>query len=496
MNDESTGKFRLAPHLSNRITRLLGIASLALLVGFSDASGAPVTWISSTGEQPWRQMPEPPLRPGSPERTPAEVRVEQGTTYQTIDGFGGCFNELGWVALGKALPSDRKRVLSALFGDEGCAFVLARLPIGASDYALDGYSLDDAPNDMALGRFSIERDKKRLIPFVKAAMAVRPTLQCWGSPWSPPAWMKTNNSYSKGSLKWEPDILRAYATYIALWVEAYRADGINVYGLTPQNEPNILNVYPTCLWTGSQLREFIADYLGPTLRDRKTNVEIWLGLNGDPQNNGNDPNDRLATVLGDPKANAFLTGIGFQYDSKKQICKARDLYPDKKLMQSETECQNGANSWGDAQRLYALMKRYLDCGANSYFLWNMVLDETGMSTWKWRQNAAITVNRNTGEVTYNGEYYVMRHFSQFVKPGAKRVLTAGVWGDKIAFVNPDGSIVLVVGNTAKQPHEIALMVTDRPDGDTIQVTLPANSINTFVVASQNSATRQSNHPLP
>jgi glucosylceramidase len=242
------------------------------------------------------------------------------------------------------------------------------------------------------------------------------------------------------------------------------------------------------LWTGTQLREFIADYLGPILRDRKTNVELWLGLNGDPPNSGDNPNDRLVTVLGDPKASAFLTGIGFQYDSKNQMCRARELYPDKKLMQSETECQSGHNSWADAQHLYALMKRYFDCGAHAYFLWNMVLDETGMSTWKWRQNAPITVNGATGKVAYHGEYYVMRHFSQFVKPGSKRVLATGVWGDKIAFVNPDGSTVIVIANSAANPHELVVAVAAGPER-TFKAMLPAHSINTFVVASQNSATK-------
>ena len=234
---------------------------------------------------------------------------------------------------------------------------------------------------------------------------------------------------------------------------------VNIYAITPQNEPNITNVYPTCLWTGAQLQEFIADYVGPALRDRKTNVELWLGLNGDPPNNGSDANDRLAIVLKNPNSNAFLTGIAFQYDRKNQLGTAYKLYPDKKLMQSETECQQGNNSWADAQRLYTLMKRYIDSGANAYFLWNMVLDDTGLSTWKWRQNSAITINRGTGKVTYNGEYYVMRHFSHYVKPGAKRVLTTGVWGDQIAFVNPDGSTVIVVGNSADQDLPVILSTT-------------------------------------
>jgi glucosylceramidase len=249
-----------------------------------------------------------------------------------------------------------------------------------------------------------------------------------------------------------------------------------------QNEPNILSAYPTCLWTGPQLREFIADYLGPTLHARKTNVELWLGtLNGDPPNDGDNVNDRLLTVLEDPKASVFITGIAFQYDSRTQIGSASELYPGKKLMESETECNHGENSWADAQHLYSLMKRYIENGAGSYFSWNMVLDETGLSTWNWRQNAMITVNRDTGKVTYNGEYYVMCHFSQFVKPGAKRVMTTGIWGDKIAFVNPDGSTVLVVGNTAKQPYSVVLNVAERADGGTINVTLPARSVNTFVI---------------
>jgi glucosylceramidase len=461
-------------------SRLSAVCVAAVFFFIAKASGATATWICSTEGQFWTAMPSPEIVSGRPDMPP-DVRIAPGKTFQTIDGFGGCFNELSWVALGKASPADRERVLSALFGRDGCAFTLGRLPIGANDFALDWYSLDDTPGDLALTNFSIARDKKYLIPYVKAAMAVCPTLKCWGSPWSPPAWMKANGSYSRGSLKWEPPILQAYATYLARWVEVYRAAGVNIYALTPQNEPNILNIYPTSEWRGPQLREFIAEYLGPTLRDRKAGVELWLGLNGDPLNNGDIANDRLVTVLEDPKANAFLTGVAFQYDSRTQIASASELYPDKKLMQSETECNRGDNTWADAQRLYGLMKRYLDNNASSYFAWNMVLDETGISTWNWRQNSLINVNHMTGQVTFNGEYYVMRHFSQFVKPGAKRVLTTGVWGDKIAFVNPDGSTVLVIGNSAKQPLPIVLNVAGRSAGGTINVTLPACSVNTFVI---------------
>lgn len=446
--------------------------------GISSNENSPVVWISSTADKPWQNMPEPVS--GAPEAAPT-VRIDPDKTYQTIDGFGGCFNELGWVALGKASDSDRKDVLSALFSDEGCAFTRARLPIGASDFALDWYSLAEESGDYELKSFSIERDKRHLLPFVKAAMEVRPDLQCWGSPWSPPQWMKVNDNYSAGSIKSDPKILATYANYFVRWIEAYRKEGVNVYGVTPQNEPNMTNIYPTCDWSADQLREFIGDYLGPTLREKKANVELWLGLNGDPPSGGDDPDYRLKQVPGDPKVRRFLTGIAFQYDSRMQTCMARKWYPDLKLMQSETVCHNGDNTWGHAETLFALMKSYFDCGANAYFMWNMVLDETGNSTWGWRQNAPITVNSKTGMVTYNGEYYVMRHFSHFVKPGAKRVHTEGAWDDKIAFLNPDGSTVLVIGNAREFPLDVRIAVAGSGDVNSIDVRLPANSMNTFVV---------------
>jgi glucosylceramidase len=464
-----------------RIGNILSTCLAAWLFTDATARSAGVTWICSTEAQPWQTMPSPSLE-NSQLDVPPQVRIITRKTFQSIDGFGGCFNELSWVALNKASETDRSRVLSALFSDDGCAFNLGRIPIGANDFALDWYSLDETPGDLTLTNFSIARDEKYVIPFIKAAMAVRPELKCWGSPWSPPSWMKSNTNYSKGSLKWAPEILQSYAIYLARWVESYRQAGVNVFAVFPQNEPNILSAYPSCLWTGPQLREFIADYLGPTLRQRKTNVELWLGtLNGDPSSSGDNANARLETVLDDPKANKFITGVSFQYDSKNLPGDASRLYPDKKLMQSETECASGKNSWADAQRLFALMKHYLDNGVGSYFAWNMVLNETGMSTWNWRQNALITVDQNTGKVTFNGEYYVLRHFSQFVKPGAKRALTTGVWGDQIAFVNPDGSAVLVIGNSANQPLPVALDIAGRANGNTLNVTLPAHSVNTFVI---------------
>jgi len=455
---------------------VLVLATIMSFAASARRATAEVKWISSTAASPWQDMAAPAWSAAEDERPP-EIRIDPRRTFQTIDGFGGCFNELGWRALSALSDEERSRVMAALFGDDGCAFTLARLPIGASDFAFDWYSLDDTPGDLALEHFSVERDGNALLPFVKAAMRVRRDLKCWGSAWSPPAWMKTNNQYNGGSIRWEPDVLRAYANYLARWVEAYRAEGVNVFAVFTQNEPNVASKYPSCIWTGDQLRSFIAGDLGPTLRDRKTNVELWLGTLNDGFVNG-----RAITVLSDPAANTFVTGVSFQYDARASIASVAHLYPDKKLMQSETECNSGENSWADAQRLYGLMKHYLDRGANSYFMWNMVLDETGLSSWNWRQNAMMTVDRASKTVRFNGEYYVMRHFSEFVKPGAKRAIVSGVWGDQIGFVNPDGSIVLAIGNSSGKAMPVHICFANHADGDTLAVTLPAGSINTFVLA--------------
>jgi len=471
------------------------VAGVVLLA--SMAYGAKVEWISSTADKPWKQMPSPALE--EPVEPPV-VFIKPSRTFQTIDGFGGSFNELGWIALSKAKPIDAQEALKALFTESGLNFTMARIPMGSSDFAFnvdgdpstpddDDYSFAMTPEDYELKDFSIERDRKHLLPYIKAAMDVRPDLQCWGSPWSPPEWMKDNNFYAGGHLRWEPRVLKTYADYFVKWIEAYRGEGVNVFAVLPQNEPNQWQVFPSCVWSGDQLAEFIGDYLGPTLAASNSNVKIWFGINGDPQNNGDDFNNRIVTVLEDPEANAYIDGIGFQYDSKNQIALAYAAYPDKKLIQTESFCFNGDNSWEDAttrndgmQGLSRNLQRNFENGANAFFAWNMILDDTGLGPWNWRQNAPITVNSSSGQVTYNYEFYIYKHYSHFVKPGAKRIMTTGWWGDKIAFINPDGSIVLVMANSSENDYEASVEIGEMPGNNTFKVEVPARSVNTFLIS--------------
>jgi glucosylceramidase len=172
-----------------------------------------------------------------------------------------------------------------------------------------------------------------------------------------------------------------------------------------------------------------------------------------------------------------VTGVGYQWDGKWAVAETRRQYPEKKIWQTESECGDGANDMRAALYTFSLMKRYFEGGANAYLYWNMVLDETGYSTWGWKQNALITVNRFTRTMAYNDEFYLMQHLSRFVKPGAVRIRTSGFDEDAFAFKNPDGTLVLLAANPGFTARELTLRLGDRM----VRIWLPEGSIHTFVV---------------
>jgi glucosylceramidase len=364
-------------------------------------------WICSVAKSPWADRSRE-LVVGAGNGGPTEVlKIDDMQPAEGVDGFGGCFNELGWQAMSKLSEADRQAVLNALFSDAGCAFNICRMPIGASDYALNYYSLDDWPGDMNLRHFSLDRDHKCLIPYIKAAMAVRPGLKVWGSPWSPPFWLKDNNGYAGGSLIWDEGHRKTYAHYLAKAAQAYQQEGLNFFAVDFQNEPVAASGYPTCLWTGDHIRDFIRDDLGPAFQREKVNAQIWLGT----MNSGDYVGYFLPT-LSDEKARAAISGVGVQWAGKDAVAQVHQNYPRMSLMQTETECGAGENDWAYAEYTFSLMKRYFEAGVNSYMEWNMVLDHTGESHWGWKQNAMITVAVPCREVDphvfgsgFEGEFY-------------------------------------------------------------------------------------------
>jgi glucosylceramidase len=443
----------------------------------ASSSHPAVQWKCSTEAHPWVDQPSPAILSADPDPQGLMIEVDSTRQFQQIDGWGGCFNERGWKAMEILSDTDRAALLKNLFdAKDGLNLNLCRTPIGSSDYAISLYSLDETPGDFSMQHFSIERDRQRLIPFIKSAMALRPDLKLWAVPWSPPAWMKDSNKLDGGKIKDDDQTFDALALYFVKYVQAYRAEGIPLFMVMPQNEPTYSTNYSSCEWTGKQLGAFIGKHLGPAFKANKLDCEIYLGTlaRTEPQNYLFE----VAPTVDDPVARSYISGIGFQWDGIQLMRDTRFLHPEIKVMQTENECgEKNTNDWAFAVHQFDRAVAYFNAGASSSMIWNMVLDQTGLSTGNWPQCSPVVVDQNTKKIIYTPYYYCYRHFSSFIQPGAHRVAVEGRWANKLAFVNPDGTIVIVLANTSDKDDPLTMLV----DGRIIKATLAAKSFNTFTI---------------
>lgn len=429
-----------------------------------------IEWISSNEEVQWKRKEE--------YKTVSNIKplLElDGNEYQSMNGFGGCFNELGYIALNKLDEATKDQVMKDLFdqSENACAFTLYRVPIGANDYSSEWYSLNEQEGDYEMKHFSVERDEQSLIPYINLAKKYNPNLKLFASPWSPPTWMKYPKVYNWGKLIKTKENLSAYALYLARFVEEYKKRGITINQVHVQNEPVANQKFPSCMWTGEELRDFIRYYMGPVFKQRNLDTEIWLGTINAP---GCDYNrlifDKWATedydyfantVLMDEEAAKYITGVSYQWGGKIAIQRTfESWWPQFRLMQSENECGFGDNTWEYARYNFTMLKHYISNGAEAYMYWNPILEPNGVSTWGDPQNSMITINPVDRSVTYNPDYYVMKHFSAFVKDGAVRLGIRGAFaGDTLAFKNPDGNIILVTLNPFKENKVLTFKLKDQ-----------------------------------
>ena len=445
-------------------------------IGFAaTCSAQTVEWIASTADKPWVIQPNIVLATNRDD-APYDLEVRLDKRQQTIDGWGGCFNELGWTALQATPPAARDEVLQNLFAPgRGLNFTICRMPIGASDYATNWYSLDDMPGDFELKKYSLERDRTILLPYIKAAMKFQPALKIWGSPWSPPAWLKVNQTYNAtGTNRMIQDAryLATHANYLAKYVQAYRTEGVKVFAVAVQNEPFASQVFPSCVWSPAELRDFIGKYVGPAFQREKVDAQIWLGTFNNNQFSAFDAS------LSDKFAAKYISAVGVQWAGKNAIAEINEHYPKLKKVQTESECGDGSFDWQAAEHTFSLMKHYFNHGVNLYTYWNMVLDDSGRSAWGWKQNALVKVNRASGKVTYTPEYYLFQHFSHFVPAGSVKLEIAGNFDNVLAFRAPDGKVVLVLANIQNSARSVSVKVGAR----NLSAKLPPQSFVTFCLA--------------
>jgi glucosylceramidase len=418
----------------------------------------------------------------------ADVTVDPNTTYQRWDGFGGTFNEMGWDAL-SVVSSQIPTALKLLFDpNDGANFVYGRVPLGASDYAMSWYTCDDTANDYTMANFSLARDQQMLIPYIQAALQVRPDIHLWASPWNPPSWMRDS---STGNMLSDAQTLQAYALYFSLFVEGYAKLGLTIEAIHPQNEPG----YAWAKWPGTLYIDFIKTYLGPMFAQRNVPAEIWCGTMSAPADG------TLATTLAaDPEAMKYVKGFGLQWNTAS-VASALSLQGP--VMQTEHRCGNypfaetywnvseynpnmppNDNAYGEES--WKLLRDWITAGVNSYLAWNMVLDTTGKSLNGWPQNALLVVDRTAKTLTETPAYYVFRQFSQFILQGATRIGVTGT-NDAVAFQNPDGSIVTEVYNDGAEVYDAggaantANTVTVAVAGTVYQFGVPAHGWATLIV---------------
>jgi len=401
--------------------------------------------------------------------TAANLSVDEATTFQRWDGFGGTFNEMGWDAL-SVVSSEIGRAMTLLFdAEEGANFAYGRIPIGASDYSMSWYTLAETANDYTMENFSIDRDQEMLIPFIQAAQEVKSDIRFFASPWVVPSWMMNGRD-----MKGDEQTLEAHALYFAKFVEAYSAEGIEIEAIHPQNEPGYARVH----WTHEMFIDFIKNYLGPKFEELDLDAEVWCGTMSHP-----DDADIATTIADDPDAMQYVKGFGLQWNLQSTVA---TLAPKAPVMQTEHKCGNynfESDYWDQSRydankaqndHLYGEeswqnIRDWIVAGVNSYSAWNMVLDTVGKSLDNWPQNALLVVDRSQQTLIVTPAYYAFRHFSQYIAPGATRVAISGS-DDALAFKNPDGSVITEIYNSGSSAETTTVAVS----GGTYQFEVPAH----------------------
>jgi glucosylceramidase len=439
-------------------------------------------WLS-TADRKLRLVQQRDISMSADESLPADVVIDINTKYQSIVGFGAALTDSSaWLLQNKLSDGQRGALLQELFGTPpNLNLNMMRLTIGASDFSLQQYTLDDLPVgevDPELQHFNVASNLRDVIPMARAALAVNPQLRIVATPWSAPAWMKISENLLGGELleKFES----TYADYLVKYVDTYRKYGIPIFALTVQNEPGFIPLtYPSMDLPLSTRARIIAQYLGPALASRRPRTLIL-----DWDHNWDEPEQPL-NMLANPDVARYIDGVAWHcyQGSPYTQGQVHRAFPKKDTY--ITECsggdwessKNGELLWFSRDLLVAGLRNW----ARGVVYWNLALDEQhgphlgGCDACK----GMVTIDSHTGDVSRNDEYYAIAHFSRFVLPGAVRVgsnaTNKGL--DNVAFQNAsDGSVVLVMVNSNTQPRRVVV----KQDETRFQYTLPAQSVATFV----------------
>jgi glucosylceramidase len=412
----------------------------------------------------------------------SSVFVNPAVRYQEIEGFGGAFTEASALTFRK-LPEERQaEFLRAYFDpNHGLGYTLCRTHINSCDFSSGNYAYDEVDGDVELRHFSIDRDRLTLIPLIRAAQQVAGRqIKLLASPWSPPAWMKTNGDMCHGG-KLKPEYRAAWAAYLCRYIREVEREGIPIWGLTVQNEPEAVQTWESCIYTAEEECDFVRDHLGPALVQNglgDVRLLIW-------DHNRDLMVERACAVLSDPEAAQYIWGTAFHWyvtDKFDNVQLVHDAFPDKKLLFTEG-CQEGGpheGEWQVGERYAHSMINDLNRWTAGWIDWNLLLDTTGGPNHVGNLcSAPILADTGTGELLFQSSYFYIGHFARFVQPGARRILcaTSSDALEAAAFLNPNGQIVVVVLNRSDETRPVALIV----NGERAVVECFTHSIATYVI---------------
>ncbi len=409
------------------------------------------------------------------------AEVDATREYQSIRGFGGAFTEAAAYTLSRMSADKREEAIHAYYDrEEGLNYSIGRVHIHSCDFALGNYTYVE-DGDVELDTFSIEHDRELILPLVKEAFEKRgEPLEILASPWSPPAWMKSNKMMNQGGYLL-PEYFDAWARYYVKFIEAYEAEGIPIWGLTVQNEPEATQTWDSCIYTAEEERDFVKNHLGPTLHKAGYQDKCLLVWD----HNRDVMVRRVKPILDDPEANKYVWGTGIHWymsEAFENVGTVHDLFPDKHILFTEG-CQEGGvhlGSWDTGERYGRNMMGDMNNWCEGYLDWNIVLDETGGPNHVNNLcDAPIIADTTTNELHYNSSYYYIGHFSKYVEKGAVRLFSdCSIEGvHMIAFKNPNGEKVVIMMNEGSEDREISVKI----QGGYLNIQLDSHSIVTYIL---------------
>lgn len=415
------------------------------------------------------------------------VFVDPDKRFQTVMGIGGAITDSSAEVFAKLSKEKQAEFLKAYYDpNQGIGYTLARTTIHSSDFSSASYTYIKE-GDKALKTFSIDHDRQYRIPLIKHAIAAAGgELTMFVSPWSAPAFMKTNkNMLRGGSLL--PEYANAWATYYTKFIKAYEAEGIPIWGISLQNEPMAVQKWESMIYTAEQERDFLKNHLGPVMAkagygDKK--IIVW-------DHNRDMMNYRAQVIFGDPEAAKYAWGMGFHWYETwagfdpmfDNVGKVHEAWADKPILLTEASVEKydpaRLQDWTNGERYGQSMIHDFNNGVVGWTDWNILLDEKGgpnhVGNWCF---APIHADTRTGELIYTPSYYVIGHFSRFVRPEARRVSVASSRSNLLAtgFVNQDGKLATIVMN----PTDKAITYNYYVGTASAQVEIPAHAIQTLV----------------